>query len=373
MAEIRTVLSARPGQRRACAWSSHHPGVSAAIIARVSHWRALSTWALLVTALVLSVPRALEAQTALTPAEASRHFERGYLLAQQGSLEEAISEFKQAYALKPHPSVLYNLGQAYAASGRAVEAVDALGRFLAEAPANDVERRAHAESLMEYQSQRIGSLNLTVTPVEAQVSVDGVALGPLPLPAPIRLTAGWHSVAVTREGYEPRVDGLQIAGKVSTNLALVLRKKAEPAREGQGLGAGYERAREDLLAERRRRASLQRVSAIVVGGIGVASLATAGILYASNQSDYADWRRESRAFADHLGPAGSSTRSDLDRLLQRENTLRNRDAWAIGATVFGGAMCASSALLWLTLPGGEPGALSVRVGPDPWLGYAGTF
>ena len=38
----------------------------------------------------LLAPLALQAQTAATPAEASRHFERGYLLAQQGSLEEAF-------------------------------------------------------------------------------------------------------------------------------------------------------------------------------------------------------------------------------------------------------------------------------------------
>ena len=77
-------------------------------------------------ACVLCVAGAARAQEAPNPSEAARHFDRGYLLAQQGSLEAAIAEFKQAYALSPHPSVLYNLGQAYAASGRAVEAVQTL-------------------------------------------------------------------------------------------------------------------------------------------------------------------------------------------------------------------------------------------------------
>src|SRR5205085_11735476 len=123
----------------------------------------------------------------VAPAEASRHFERGYLLAQQGSLEEAISEFNQAYALQPHPSVLYNLGQAYAASGRAVEAVETLSRFLEQAPAGDRERRSQAAALMEYQTQRIGLLSLTVSPEDATISIDGVALGHAPLPGPIPL------------------------------------------------------------------------------------------------------------------------------------------------------------------------------------------
>jgi tetratricopeptide (TPR) repeat protein len=331
----------------------------------------LSSSALLFGVLVLAMPSAGRAQS-VAPAEASRHFERGYLLARQGSLEEAISEFKQAYALKPHPSVLYNLGQAYAASGRAVEAVDTLARFLSEAPASDAERRAQAESLMEYQSQRVGSLTLTISPPQAKLSLDGVALAPTAVSAPNRLTAGWHSVAVTLEGYEPRIEGVQITGKVSTLLSLVLRKKPPPP-PSPNVDMARDAALGRLREERLRRASMQRTGAILGGGIGVASLAAAGILYASNQRAYADWRRDSRGFADELGPPTSATRSELDQLFQRENTLRNRDAWALGLAVFGGVMSASSTVLWLTLPRAEAGHVSARLGPEPWIGYGGTF
>ncbi len=330
----------------------------------------LSSSALLFGVLVLAMPSAGRAQSA-APAEASRHFERGYLLARQGSLEEAISEFKQAYALKPHPSVLYNLGQAYAASGRAVEAVDTLARFLSEAPASDAERRAQAESLMEYQSQRVGSLKVTISPPRAKLSLDGVALAPTAVSAPNRLTAGWHSVAVTLEGYEPRIEGVQITGKVSTVLSLVLRKKPRPAAPNVDMARDAALGR--LRAERLGRASMQRTGAILAGGIGVASLAAAGILYASNQRAYADWRRDSRSFADELGSPASATRSELDELFQRENTLRNRDAWALGLAVFGGVMSASSAVLWLTLPSADAGHVSARLGPEPWIGYGDTF
>lgn len=184
-----------------------------------------SQCAALVAALALFAPFAVRAQTTIAPAEASRHFDRGYLLAQQGSLEDAIEEFKLAYALQPHASVLYNLGQAYAASGRAVEAIAALERFLTETPATDTQRRSHAASLIEYQGQRVGSLTLSVSPPGAQISLDGVALEPRAAAAPIRLTAGWHSLSITLEGYEPRVEGLRVVGKVSTSLSLVLSKK----------------------------------------------------------------------------------------------------------------------------------------------------
>ncbi|HEX2873657.1 MAG TPA: PEGA domain-containing protein [Polyangiaceae bacterium] len=331
-----------------------------------------SQWPVLVAALALFTPVPVRAQTTVAPAEASRHFDRGYLLAQQGSLEGAIEEFKLAYALQPHASVLYNLGQAYAASGRAVEAIDALERFLAETPASDTQRRSHAASLIEYQGQRVGSLTLSVSPPGAQISLDGVALEPKAAAAPIRLTAGWHSLSITLEGYEPRTEGLQVVGKVSSSLSLVLSKKHAAQVPGDAPSpppAELGRLRE----AQQRRISVQRTSALLVGGVGLASLATAGILFASNQRGYADWRRDSQRFADDLGASGMATPAELDRLLERENTLRNRDAWALGLAVIGGAMSVGSAVLWLSSPQTEESGLSLQLLPAPRLGYSGRF
>src|SRR5689334_19745800 len=65
-----------------------------------------------------------------TPVDTARaHFERGYALAQQGAFEPAVAEFELAYAASPHFSVLFNLGQAYGASGRAVQAERTLLRY----------------------------------------------------------------------------------------------------------------------------------------------------------------------------------------------------------------------------------------------------
>jgi hypothetical protein len=330
-----------------------------------------SPCSVLLATLALLAPVGVRAQTTLAPAEASRHFDRGYLLAQQGSLEDAIEEFKLAYALQPHASVLYNLGQAYAASGRAVEAIAALERFLAETPANDTQRRSHAASLIEYQGQRVGSLKLSVSPPGAAISLDGVALEPTAVAAPIRLTAGWHSLSINLEGYEPRVEGLQVVGKVSTSLSLVLTKKPPTHAQVAAPSPPAELGR--LREAQQNRISVQRTSALVIGGVSLASLATAGILFLSNQRSYADWRRDSQRFADDLGASGMATPAELDRLLERENTLRNRDAWALGLAVFGGAMAASSAVLWLSLPQAEASGVTLQLGPAPRLSYSGRF
>ena len=163
------------------------------------------------------------AQERTDASEAARHFDRGYLLAQQGSLETAIAEFKQAYALSPHPSVLYNLGQAYAASGRAVEAVQTLRKYLEQAdPELDAERRAQALSLVDYQGQRIGTLELEVEPAGAEITLDGEPLGKAPLSSPIPLTAGSHGLTVAHAGYTSRSVRVEIVGKASTATVLRL-------------------------------------------------------------------------------------------------------------------------------------------------------
>jgi PEGA domain/TPR repeat len=325
--------------------------------------------ALLAATLALLAPSAPQAQPVVAPAEASRHFERGYLLAQQGSLEEAISEFNQAYALQPHPSVLYNLGQAYAASGRSVEAVETLGRFLEQAPAADVERRAQASALMEYQTQRIGLVSLTVAPEGATISVDGVALGPSPLAEPLKLAAGNHALVLAHPGYETRVESLQIVGKQRLSLALVLEPQKRAASPG---AAPQQRALESLRDDWRQRTRLQRTSAIIAGGVALASLTAAGALYLSNHKGYEDWHRDTRAFAGRLNTPGASGR-ELDSLLARENTLRNRDAWALGLAVFGGVLGTTSLALWLSAPQAAPSRLSIQFGSSPWLGYSGSF
>ncbi len=45
-------------------------------------------------------------------AEAREHYQEGTRLYAEGRYEEAIVEFEHAYAKRPHPNVLYNIGQA---------------------------------------------------------------------------------------------------------------------------------------------------------------------------------------------------------------------------------------------------------------------
>ena len=111
-----------------------------------------------------------------------------------------------------------------------------------------------------------------------------------------------------------------------------------------------------------------------MGGVGVASLAGSGIVYAVNQGEYDTWRDEGRKLAERMNsdPASVSP-GEWNQLLERENTLRNRDATALGLAVLGGALTITGAALWFTAPKPAESGVTLRVGDRTWLGYSGRF
>jgi hypothetical protein len=463
-------------------------------MAAIRTFNRLCSWTLGFTLCSIAKPGAADTSQA---GEAAQHFDRGYLLAQQGKLEAAISEFKRAYALSPHPSVLYNLGQAYATSGRAVQAVQTLREYLQQADVKrDAEQRAQAAATIDYQAQRIGTLELHVEPKGAELMLDGESLGKAPLNGPLPLTAGSHGLTVTHVGYMPRSVRVEIAGKTNTAMRVTLEPSVGPTRltvacsvpdvtvSGRGVasarlerggelhvltpppelhferpgflpvvraipadttkpidcglaaldphaalvpvaidapqamairvdgqpfrrgklplgrhvvllsGTGIEQterwieigrasrtvlvdAREPsatLAAERNSRRKLQLTLAVVTAATGAVSLGVAGAIYAFNQNAYGEWRDDGRALASRMTTAPDQVSpGDWNRLLERENVLRNRDAAALGLTVFGGLMLTSGAVLWLSAPSPATNAVTLRIGKVSWVGYSAPF
>ena len=56
--------------------------------------------------------------------EARRHFRNGMSLIAKGQFDQGIAELQEAYAIKPHPNVLFNIARAYMDAGRNAEALD---------------------------------------------------------------------------------------------------------------------------------------------------------------------------------------------------------------------------------------------------------
>ncbi len=183
-----TCLRARSGRGRAA--------VAAALMARLAH--AQSPY---VKAEIPQSDRVAGSSQVPTPDtnKANQHFREGVAAFQRGEADLAVREFESAFEASPHHAVLYNLGLAYAAVGRPVEAVDALSHYLEEGGASITldRRRRVADALGLYQ-KRIGEVVLTVAPSPemSEVSVDGRSVAPAMLATPIRLATGIHGIVV---------------------------------------------------------------------------------------------------------------------------------------------------------------------------------
>ena len=86
----------------------------------------------------LALVALLAPATALADArsDAKRHFRDGMSLIAAGQVERGIAELKQAYAIKPHPDVLYDIAKAYVDLGNISEALNYFRQYVATDPAD---------------------------------------------------------------------------------------------------------------------------------------------------------------------------------------------------------------------------------------------
>lgn len=162
--------------------------------------------------------------------EAHRRFNRALEMVDDGQIAEALIEFRRSYEIAPHFQVLYNIAQAHIALAQPVEAVFALERFLADGGTKvSKARRTEVEAELVRQRARIATLNVTMTPAEAQLQVDGKEI-----PAPngalvLNVGVGNHTLSASADGYLPQEIRLTVAGEDRKDVRLDLEKVSPPS------------------------------------------------------------------------------------------------------------------------------------------------
>lgn len=156
-----------------------------------------------------------------TAKEASRHFQRGVDLDNEGDYRGALVEFKKAYALLPRASVLYDIGQTeyqlqdYAAALRTLE------RFLAETGPGAAHRR-EVEDAVEVLRGRVGRVAVSVDRADCDVTVDEQPAGTTPLPQPVTVSIGRRHVGVACPGRARVVRDVDVAAADTVRVELAL-------------------------------------------------------------------------------------------------------------------------------------------------------
>jgi hypothetical protein len=169
----------------------------------------------LLAALLAAAPAV--AQTKPAPAgdldEARQRFQRGVELYKEGSFDAALAEFNKAYELAPNYRVLFNLAQVQTERHDYVTALKDFEKYLEQGGAEiTAERREQVNKEITALKGRVAEVTISADVEGAELLVDGVSVGTLPLSEPVRVSAGVRQIQVKKAGYETSTRTETIAG-----------------------------------------------------------------------------------------------------------------------------------------------------------------
>jgi PEGA domain len=163
-------------------------------------------------------------------AMARERFKEGVAFFDKKDFEKARLAFLQAYALKKHPAVLLNLAQSELRSSHEADAAKHFAAYLRDATdASPAETQA-AQAGLSAAKIAVAEVEVTVDDGGAEVFVDGTLAGVTPLPGPLYMAVGTHSVEARKNGQSTATQVTANAGK-QLKASLSLAPKAAPATE----------------------------------------------------------------------------------------------------------------------------------------------
>lgn len=277
-------------------------------------WGALTTLPLQV---VVAAPDSTNKPS--TPADAKKKTEATRLLAEgnalsnEGDYVEALEKFQIAYDVYPSPKLLLNIGTMLRQLGRNVEAAGVYEQYLRDPEADPQQVENLTRTLDEIDSL-VGHLRITVSPLDAAVSLDGKPLEVPAAGANVRVEPGTHKVAAEKKGFPPALVTVSL-GRGEKRVASL---KVEPT-------AVVVKSNSTITAA---------IACLTFGGFGfIAAGVTGGLVISANETYQADCPNGKCATA-----AGYESAQLGSNLL-----IANGLSWAAG---IGGAGVGAGLLLW---------------------------
>lgn len=144
--------------------------------------------------------------------EARAHYRRGVELYDAKKYEAALVELERANSLAPTYRLLYNIALVQEQLGDAAGALRSFGSYLDAGADVPAVRHAEVERAMAALVVKVATVTVTSNVAGAEVSVDDGVAGTTPLAAPLRLNAGPHRLAATKDGYRPTTKAIDVVG-----------------------------------------------------------------------------------------------------------------------------------------------------------------
>ena len=346
-------------------------------------------------ALFVALPSAAEPATEQVKV-ARKRFQEGVAAADARNYEAARVAFQQAYALKPHPSVLRNLGQAELKTGHYLDAARHLSTFIRDTTFGTTAERESAKKSLAEAETKVGKLLLEVDVLGAEITVDGEISGRSPLGAdPIYVEPGQRVVRVQKDGYdlyeqtqafEPnRVIRLKVAlrptAPVPTEAAAVMRVPPTVV-EPVVVPPPAERPSSPPPKDRVERGGTETRTVVLVSGAALTALAAGfGIGFSISGESLEEEATSQRAFIEQtLGETACAPGSPPNRACTKLNdTLdrRNRaNAIAQGSFIAAGVLGAATLATFFLWPRQSSVAPYASIGPGgdgAMMGVVGQY
>jgi hypothetical protein len=169
---------------------------------------------------------------------ARTEFQRGVDAFGRAEYQTALDAFQEAYRLAPHPAVRVNIANCYERLDRPLEALFHFEHFLSEAERPSPQQRREVETSIARLEQRVGRLQLQITPDGALVTIDGTEQRRAPVVEPVRVVAGRHSVVIELDGYQREEQQIEVRGGQTARVAIRLRRTEAVASSGAPVGVG---------------------------------------------------------------------------------------------------------------------------------------
>lgn len=184
---------------------------------------------LLLSVLLVAAPVFAATPAAKTDVERAKDaFNWAQRLYKQARYTEAVAKFEEAWLLKPHPVVRYNIGRCHEQLGDLPQAMRAYRDYLRLAPdAKDREIVSDAIANLERRLQDKGVQQVLVyaEPSSAIISIDGRVLGTSP--ASVELSPGNHQVVVSATAHETQQRAFVLTAQRSVELSFSLKTVAD--------------------------------------------------------------------------------------------------------------------------------------------------
>ncbi len=305
-------------------------------------------------------------------ADADDLIKEGIALRRQGDDAGGLEKFQQAYAAQQTPRTLAQIALAEQALGRWAAAHDHLAAALDARSDPWISRnQATLTRALNDIQPHVGKLEILGGPAGANVRVNGVPSGSLPLPAALTAATGSVLIEIAAPGFHPAqrstiVRAGQITRESFDPLTPVAQSTAdatppnprvgtEPSSAGPAAGGVNGRPAEGQPDAARppqdaNEPSRLRLSAKwIAGGVGVAALVGGTIAYVLHTSAASEFGRDCALDA-HGTPVSTKSTVSQSTCDDRRDQYDTDYRWSIIGFAAGAAFAAAGVVLWLTEP-----------------------